>query len=735
MPNTGISTGVGAGNLDSVPNTQPDVPESPENSTGAAEATFRIGVDIGGTFTDLLLIDDRSGRTVVGKVLTTPDDPSLGVEQVLVQTLERAGVDAGRIRHLVHGTTLVTNAIIERKGARTALLATQGFRDSVEIGREHRYELYDLFLELPRPLTARHLRFDVSERTLATGERVEEVDEAMVETLAAELAERGIEAIAISFLHSFTNPANERAARRAVHRAAPRLRVSISSEVAPEIREYERTSTTIANVYVQPLAEQYLHDLQGRLADLGFGGSFFVMLSSGGIATVETATRFPIRLLESGPAAGALAAAMLGAEVEVDDLLSFDMGGTTAKLCVISEGRPEVTYDFEVDRRYRFRKGSGLPVKTPVIEMIEIGAGGGSIARINPLGLLKIGPESAGSDPGPVCYGLGGERPTVTDADLMLGYLDPDYFLGGRMRLDVEGARNAIESQIAGPLGLSVTEAAWGIHQLVNENMANAARVHVVERGKNPQALPVIAFGGAGPVHGYRVAELTGCPGLVLPPSAGVTSALGFLVAPLAFDFVQSHYAHLDDLDWDYLNGMFSDLERQGTELLIASGAASDEITHTRSVDIRYIGQGHEVRVPVSGGALHAGHRQALHQAFDRVYRSLYGRSGPDVGLEALTWRVISTGPVPALTRRSGAGGGGIRKALKGSRPAYFPEHAGFSDTPVYDRYLLMEGDRIKGPAIIEERESTAVVGPGGDVGVDSRLNLVVSLGPRKAGG
>ena len=703
-------------------------------TSGSPEATYRIGVDIGGTFTDLMLIDDLSGETVVGKVLTTPDDPSRGVEEVLVRTLERTGLKTGEIRHLVHGTTLVTNTIIERKGARTALLATRGFRDSVEIGREHRYELYDLFLEMPVPITPRHLRFDVPERTAAGGEVLQEVDEEFVEALAAELDERGIEAVAISFLHSFANPDNEKAARRAVGRAAPGMRVSISSEVAPEIREYERSSTTIANVYVQPLAERYLSGLEGRLADLGFGGSFFVMLSSGGIATVDTATRYPIRLLESGPAAGALAAATLGADAGVDDLLSFDMGGTTAKLCVIADRRPAVTYDFEVDRRYRFRKGSGLPVKVPVIEMIEIGAGGGSIARINPLGLLKIGPESAGSDPGPVCYGLGGTQPTVTDADLTLGYLDPDYFLGGRMELDAGAARRAIESQIAGPLGLSVTEAAWGIHQLVNENMANAARVHVVERGKNPRSLPLSAFGGAGPVHGYRVAELTGSPSLILPPSAGVTSALGFLVAPLAFDFVQSHYARLEDLDWDHLNRVFSDLEGQGTELLAESGAAPEEITHTRSVDIRYIGQGHEVRVPVPGGVLGREHGPVLQEDFDRVYTELYGRSGPRVGLEALTWRVVSSGPAPPMYRKGGDRSSVDREALKGTRPAYFPEYAAFRDTPVYDRYLLRPGDEIAGPAIVEERESTAVIGPGGDIRVDSQLNLVVTLGGEDRG-
>ena len=703
-------------------------------TSGSPAATYRIGVDIGGTFTDLLLIDDLSGETTVGKVLTTPDDPSRGVEDVLVRALNRSSLQASDITHLVHGTTLVTNTIIERKGARTALLATQGFRDSVEIGREHRYELYDLFLEMPVPLTPRHLRFDVPERMAAGGEVLREVDEEFVEALAAELAERGIEAVAISFLHGFANPANERAARRAVNRAAPGMRVSISSEVAPEIREYERASTTIANVYVQPLVEQYLSGLEDRLSDLGFEGSFFVMLSSGGIATVETATRFPIRLLESGPAAGALAAATLGADAGVDHLLSFDMGGTTAKLCVIADRRPAVTYDFEVDRRYRFRKGSGLPVKVPVIEMIEIGAGGGSIARINQLGLLKIGPESAGSDPGPVCYGLGGTQPTVTDADLTLGYLDPRYFLGGRMKLDADAARRAIEARIARPLGLSVTEAAWGIHQLVNENMANAARVHVVERGKSPRSLPLAAFGGAGPVHGYRVAELTGSSSLILPPSAGVTSALGFLVAPLAFDFVQSHYARLDDLDWDYLNRLFADLEEQGTELLTGSGVIPGEITHTRTVDIRYIGQGHEVRVPVPGGLLGEDDEQPLKRSFDRVYRELYGRSGPAVGLEALTWRVVSSGPAPSIHQLTGDGSLADRGALKGKRPAYYPEYEAFRDTPVYDRYLLRPGDETTGPAILEERESTAVIGPGGGIRVDSQLNLVVTLGGTEIG-
>ncbi|MGB2710176.1 MAG: hydantoinase/oxoprolinase family protein, partial [Conexibacter sp.] len=444
--------------------------------------TYQVGVDIGGTFTDLC-VADANGIVAVGKLLTTPDEPARAVEAVLRETLDAAGLPVSEIQRIVHGTTLVTNAIIERKGATTALLATAGFRDVLEIARERRYELYDLMVELPRPLVPRHLRFDVPERMLADGSTAEPLDEAHVERLARELAEQGIGTVAVSFLHAYANPAHEQAARAAIERAAPGTRVAISSEVVPEIREYERTSTTVASVYVQELVERYLRDLGERLGALGVEGPLYIMLSNGGIATVDVAARFPIRMLESGPAAGALAAASYGLANGRPDLMSFDMGGTTAKLCMIEDGVPLITHEFEVDRRYRLKPGSGLPVKTPVIDMIEIGVGGGSIARINPLGLLTVGPDSAGADPGPVCYGRGGSEPTVTDADLMLGYLDPRYFLGGRMSLDVEAARAAVAERIAGPLGLSVEEAAWGIHRSVNEDMANAARVHAVERG------------------------------------------------------------------------------------------------------------------------------------------------------------------------------------------------------------------------------------------------------------
>jgi len=684
---------------------------------------LRAGVDIGGTFTDLCVVD-RDHVVAVGKTLTTPNDPSQGVETVLAETLERLGLPFSDLHLVVHGTTLVTNAIIERKGSPTALLATQGFRDAVEIGRERRYELYDLLIENPRALVPRHLRFDVPERTLADGSVAVALDEPFVERLGRELGESGIEAVAVSFLHSFTNPEHERRARDALLRAAPALRVSLSSEVVPEIREFERTTTTVANVYVQDLMARYLTELGDRLVRRGFGGRLYVMLSSGGIATVETAKRFPIRLLESGPAAGALAAATYGRAGGHPDLVSFDMGGTTAKLCVVEEGRPLVADEFEVDRRYRLKRGSGTPVRVPVIDMIEIGVGGGSIARVNRLGLLEVGPDSAGADPGPACYGLGGARPTVTDADLVLGYLDPAYFLGGRMELDVGAARDAIEQEIAGPLGLSVEDAAWGIHTIVNENMANAARVHAVERGKDPTSLPLFAFGGAGPVHAAGVAAALGSPVLVAPLGAGVMSALGFLTAPLAFDFVQTWRCALDDPDWERVNELLREMEADGAALLAESGLSAGEVEHERYAEMRYVGQGHEVRVRLPQHEL--ARADELLEPFEREYERLFGRRGPDVPVEAITWRVVSSGPRPELALGAVAVDASSRPP-RAARAAFFPTLGGYVETPVYDRYALRPGARLAGPAIVEERESTLVVAPGQLVTVMPELSLEVT--------
>jgi N-methylhydantoinase A len=691
---------------------------------------YRAGADIGGTFTDLIVVDQQSGRFSVGKVLTTPDDPSRAVEDVLTRTLQKAGVPAAQLRHLIHGTTLVTNAVIERKGARTALMTTAGFRDSIEIARESRYDLYDLMLEAPRPLVPRYLRFDIPQRTLADGSCGQPLDREHVRQLTRELQQHGIQAIAVCFLHSFTCPDDEQAARAAIQEVAPDMRVSLSCEVVPEIREFERASTTIANVYVQQLVEDYLRQLESRLASIGFCGNFFLMLSSGGVATVDTTIRFPVRLLESGPAAGALAASHCGVAAGMPDLISFDMGGTTAKICVIEDGQPLLAHEFEVDRIYRFKRGSGLPIKLPVIELIEIGTGGGSMARIDSLGLLKVGPESAGADPGPVCYGRGGVEPTVTDANLILGYLDPDYFLGGEMTLDKAACREAIRARIAGPLGLSVEEAAWGIHQIANENMANAARVHALERGKDPRRFPLFAFGGAGPVHAWGIAASLGSPLLIAPRGAGVLSTVGFLTAPLAFDFVRSWPVTANDVDWDRINQLICEMEQQGRELLLQSGVAESDIDCLRHVDMRFAGQGHEIRVALPSGTLHAGSLDQIEREFDRVYRELYERSGPPVPVEFINWRVVSRGPRPDVYLKMQTGRSAARTAeacIKGERQVWVPQSGGYRKVHVYDRYALLPGMRLQGPAIIEERESTVVAGPGADCHIDEHFNLRIT--------
>ncbi len=688
---------------------------------------LRAGVDIGGTFTDLILLDPVTGQFTIDKMLTTPQDPSLAIESVLAAACAKPGWGIDLVEQVVHGTTLVTNALIERKGDSTALLTTRGFRDSIEIGRENRYDLYDLNIELPKPLVPRYLRFDVPERTLADGTVLEPLDTTYVEQLALELEQNGVVAIAVSFLNCFANPAAEQAARAAILRVCPGMRVSLSCEVSPSIREFERTSTTVANVYVQARVERYLQSLQERLQRLNFAGKFFMMLSGGGIGTVETARTFPIRLLESGPAAGALAAATYGAACGERDLVSFDMGGTTAKFCVIADGRPLIAHEFEFDRIYRFRKGSGLPATISVIEMVEIGAGGGSIARVDSLGLLKVGPDSAGADPGPVCYGRGATEPTVTDADLVLGYLDPAYFLGGRMALDLEGALRAIRERIAGPLGISEELAAWGIHRIVNESMAGAARAHELERGHDPQTLPMFAFGGAGPGHAYGIAQALGAPRLIVPLGAGIMSTLGFLSAPVAFDFVRPWRAEIDTLNWEHGCALLREMEQEGRALLLASGVEAESIHVSASLDMRYVGQGYEIQVGLPVAFTGTDEQiAAVAAAFDREYRRLYGRPGPPVPLEVMNWRTTVSGPKPAIRLevpepRNAA-------VQKGTRRAYFPEAGGYIDVPVLNRYAMVRGYRFIGPAIVEERESSAIVGAGADCVIDEHWNLIVKM-------
>src|SRR5213593_63769 len=653
----------------------------------------RLGVDIGGTFTDLVVIDETTATAHVGKVLTNPKDVAHGVEEGIHALLDEACVSSGEVRAVVHGTTLATNALIEKKGAKTALLTTEGFRDALEIGREGRYDMYDLFIDPPSPLVPRHLRREVPERLLADGSIARAIDEVAARRVLAELAQDGVEALAICLLHAYVNPAHEARLVALAHEAIPGVFVSCSSEVVPEIREYERASTTCANVYVAPLMARYLEDLERRLAGLGIPGQLYIMQSSGGIAVPPLARRLPVRLIESGPAAGALAAAQAAGQRREPKLLSFDMGGTTAKACVIDDGVPLVGREFEVARADRFKKGSGLPIRVPVIELIEIGAGGGSIARVDRMGLLKVGPDSAGADPGPACYTLGGRHPTVTDADLLLGYLDAEFFLGGRMRLDREAAHRVVGEHVARRLGLDVTGAAWGIHRVVNENMAAAARIHGIERGRDLRQYPLFAFGGAGPVHAWHVGRILKVPRILIPFGAGAMSAYGLLAAPLAFDFVRTLHERLDAPDWTSINGLLEAMEAEGRERLTRAGVPASAVTVARIAEMRYLGQGHEVEAAVPLGKLSAASLAKITASFENAYRALYNRLPHGVPIEALNWRLTVSGPQPGtgLNRRSEPGRALIRppsvhasrtaptttgsaRATKGARQAYFAE-------------------------------------------------------------
>jgi N-methylhydantoinase A len=690
---------------------------------------YQVGIDIGGTFTDVVILDPASGRLSLGKRLTSTDNPARAVIEVLREMLERDGIAAGRVVKAIHGTTLVTNLLIERKGGRTGLLTTRGFRDALEIGREMRYDIYDIFLELPRPLVPRRRRVEVAERLDDKGRVLTPLVPEEAERAVNQLLDLGIESAAISLLHSFQNPVHERVLRDLLLAKRPGFPVSLSSEVSPEVREYERTSTTVANAYTMPAVRRYMEILEKGLVQLGIGGRLYIILSNGGITSPQTATQYPIRLVESGPAGGALAAAWVGSQTGQANVISFDMGGTTAKTCIIQNGNPLRVNEFEVGRIYRFKKGSGLPVKIPVIEMIEIGAGGGSIASIGPLGLLKVGPESAGADPGPACYGRGGKDPTVTDADLILGYLNPDFFLGGEMKLDLNLAQAALMEKIAKPLNLSLERAAWGVHEVVNENMANASRIHAVEKGIDPRRFSLVAFGGAGPVHAYQVAEKLRLETIIVPAGAGVCSAFGFLLAPMSFDLSRSYITRLEEVQWERLNSVYAELEAKGRELLLDAGVPPQEMRFIRSADMRYAGQGFEISISLPQGPYGPKQMAEFNRAFEKEYQDIYQRLCPEIPIEGVNWRMEATGPRPKI----GAGtwwskGASPGEALKGKRRVYLPGPGRYEEVPVYDRYRLPVGVKIDGPAIVEERESTVVMNGPGTAWVDSSGSLMVRL-------
>lgn len=689
---------------------------------------YRLGCDIGGTFTDFVLLDDQTGEIKTGKCLTTPRDPSDAVEEGIRALETTTPGFVGKLDELIHGTTLVINSIIERKGARTGLITTKGFRDILEIGREIRYAPYDIFAEFPRPLIPRKYRLEVDERIRSDGTILRSLDPDDAVRVVRALVGMGVESIAVCLLNSFENPVHELMIEEIIHKEAPGVSTSISYRVLPQIKEYERTSTTVTNAYVKPLTGRYLSKLSGRLESIGFTGKLFIMLSSGGVTSVATAAEFPVRIIESGPTAAVIAGQYYGKHFNIPEMFCFDMGGTTAKSCLIQKGVAGVVPTFEVGRVQRFMKGSGLTIQVPVVDLMEIGAGGGSIAKVSKLGTLQVGPESSGADPGPICYGRGGQDPCVTDADLLLGYLDENYFLGGTMKLDKEGARRGVEEKIAKPLGVSFIQAVWGIHDLINETMAAAAKTHIAEKGGNPKIVTISAFGGAGPVHAYGLAKKLGAPRMLIPPNAGVGSAMGFFTAPRAFDLLRSHKVSLNDASFADIEGIFKGLESDASKIL-QKEASGDMIRFERSLDVRFVGQGSEMNIPVPGGDFAKVTPAEVRKFFDDAYERLYGRTYPDSEVEFINFKVRASLPEKLLQLPKVDGKGRtLEKAVKGQRLAYSPISKDFIPFTVYDRYDLFPSAQFPGPAIIEEKESTLIVGEGSHVSVDDYGFLWIDL-------
>ncbi|HSS64542.1 MAG TPA: hydantoinase/oxoprolinase family protein [Gammaproteobacteria bacterium] len=673
----------------------------------ARRAQARIAVDIGGTFTDVVLEHDDSRITV--KVLTTSEAPDDGVIAGLRDVLDRSPVNPSAVGLIIHGTTLATNAILERKGARTALITTEGFRDVLEIGYESRFNQYDIMIEKPRPLVPRDRRLTVPERVDVNGRVLEPIDETKVAALVPELVRLGIESVAVGFLHSYANPAHETRVRDLLQQAMPGLSVTLSSEACPEVREYERFSTAVANAYVRPLMESYLGRLKGRLDSLGLYCPLLLMTSGGGLTTLETAMRFPIRLVESGPAGGAILASHIAAEMGLDKVISFDMGGTTAKICLIENYRPKSAREFEVDRAARFTKGSGLPLRIPVIEMVEIGAGGGSIARVDAMSRIAVGPDSAGAEPGPAAYNRGGDHPTVTDADILLGRIEPSHFAGGKVALAPERASEAIARDIGNPLGLDPLMAAYGITEMVDETMANAARVHAVEQGEEAAGHALVAFGGAAPLHVGRLAEKLAVDRIVVPANAGVGSAVGFLRAPVAYEVVRSRNMRLRDFEPAAANQLISAMRAEALGV-VQSGAPEAEIVETRGAYMRYLGQGHEIFVTLPLRELDAGDHETLQSAYNRQYQAHYRRIIPDAEIEVLTWSVtISTAHDRPLKAPEPPACPAPEPV--GMRDLIDPESSQPISVPLYWRSDLGPGASLDGPAIIAEDETSTFIG------------------------
>lgn len=687
------------------------------------KAQAKLAADIGGTFTDIVL--ENGARRWSGKVLTTTHAPELGVIAGINAVLADSGLEPEDIAVFIHGTTLATNALIERKGAKTAFVTTQGFRDIVEQGYEKRFDHYDLMIDRPVPLVPRTLRFEVRERLSADGDVLLPLDEGAIKGLARRIVAEDVASVAIGFLHAYAHDRHEKRVRELLARhLPPDVTICISSEVAPEIREYERFSTTIANAYVRPLMASYLYRLRDQFRDMRLSAPLFLMMSGGGLTTIETAARFPIRLVESGPAGGAILAAQIAAECNLPDVLSFDMGGTTAKICLLSGGEPERARKFEIARAYRDMKGSGIPVRIPVIEMVEIGAGGGSIARVDKLSRITVGPDSAGSTPGPVCYGRGGTEPAVTDANLALGKIDPAYFAGGKIPLDEAAARSALQKNIGDRLGLKGFWPAAGVTEIVEENMANAARVHAIERGHDIARCTMIAFGGGAPLHACRLAEKVGVSTIIVPMGAGVGSAIGFLRAPVAYEITRSAAVSLEAFNADRVNGLLSSMTADA-RAVVAPALGRTKASVQIIADCRYVGQGHEIRVSVPAKKLTKSDGARLKAEFERIYEQVYSLRIPNQEAEAITWSVTVAAAAVKPKRAAKAAGKPAPKP-RSRRTIYDPALGKQVQVPVYWRFDMKPGSAIKGPAIIAENETSTIVGANFKASVNSLGYIVL---------
>jgi N-methylhydantoinase A len=697
------------------------------NKSFIPENILRVAVDIGGTFTDGVASISPGGQIWVSKSPTTPNDPGEAVSTVIEDLLRQVDASVGAVApplaEVVHGTTLITNTLIERKGAKTALVVTKGMRDVLDIGREWRYDIYDLEIEIPQQLIAAGDRVEIDERLDATGAVVVPLSDDEIDRMAAELKSLDVESVAVSLLHSYVNTDHEKKVAERLQAALPGVAISLSSDLAREIKEFERTSTVAANAYVKPLVATYLRELGSRIAKIRSGIPLRVMVSSGGFTSAESGAESPILLLESGPAAGVISALNTARQNDVNRVLAFDMGGTTAKACVAVGGEPPIAHSFECARVVRFKRGSGFPILIPSIELIEIGAGGGSIAHCNRLGLLNIGPESSGSVPGPACYGRGGADPTVTDADLLLGYLSPTNFLGGEMKLDVPAAEQAM-ARLAGELRVKPTEAAWGICNIVNENMASAARIHIAENGLDPRAFTMVATGGAGPLHAVEVARKLHIPRVLIPIAAGAGSCLGMLAAPQRVDRAWSNPQLIADVDWERVAQNFAALRSEGEIELAAAGAKAVE--WRIGAEVRYYGQGAEIPISIPYENVGAATSKLLLDIFEAEYERLYGRLVPNAAPQVITWRLVGRAPTDGHHFEWGDNRVSGKPTAPASRKIYLPLKGDYAAVKVYDRYSLAPGAQLQGPLILEERESTIVVAVTSDVTI--RPDLTVSI-------